>query len=91
MPVKDDYTCMLILDEIIHTCGLCDTEKEALEYAINKMNKEQAVDIDLYGNNSLSGYQQRKEPQIKEEYEKGLVEIIKDKLSVRRKRKGHQL
>ena len=46
---------------------------------------------DLYGNNSLSGFQQRKEPQIKEEYEKGLVEIIKDKLSVRRKRKGHQL
>ena len=28
MPVKDDYTCMLILDEIIHTCGLCDTEKD---------------------------------------------------------------
>ena len=84
MPVKDDYTCMLILDEIIHTCGLCDTEKEALEYAINKMNKEQAVDMDLYGNNSLSGYQQR--DISKEEYQKGLIDVIKDKLSAKKKK-----
>ena len=85
MPVKDDYTCMLILDEIIHTCGLCDTEKEALEYAINKMNKEQAVDMDMCGNNSLSRYQQR--DISKEEYRKGIIDVIKDKLSAK-KRKG---
>lgn len=36
-----------------------------------------------YGNNSLSGFQQRETQQmpVKEEYEKGLIDVLKDKLS----------
>ncbi len=49
------------------------------------MNKEQAVDMDLYGNNSLSGYQQR--DISKEEYQKGLIDVIKDKLSAKKKKR----
>ncbi|MDO5572967.1 MAG: hypothetical protein Q4G60_03195 [bacterium] len=41
---------------------------------------------DLYGNNSLGGFQQREAPEIKEEYEKGLIDVLKDKLrSIREK------
>ena len=41
---------------------------------------KQMVMDELYGNNSLGGYQQRESPPEKEEHEKGLIEVITDKL-----------
>ena len=35
---------------------------------------------ELYGNNSPGGFQQRESKHVKEEHEKGLVEVITDKL-----------
>ena len=42
---------------------------------------KQMVMDELYGNNSLGGFQQRESPRReKEEREKGLIEVITDKL-----------
>ena len=48
--------------------------------SVRRKGMKQMVMDELYGNNSLGGYQQRESPPEKEEHEKGLIEVITDKL-----------
>lgn len=41
------------------------------------------IDMDLYGNNSLSGFQQKKPVPQKEEHEKTLVDLVKERIRKR--------
>jgi hypothetical protein len=67
---------------MLTVCGLCETEKAAIRYAIDQMEWDKTDGMDeLYGNNSLGGFQQRESPRReKEEHEKGLIEVIMDKI-----------
>lgn len=81
MQVNDTETCIAVLRGMLAVCGLCETEKAAIRYAIDQMEGDETDRMDeLYGNNSLVGYQQRESPPEKEEREKGLIEVITDKL-----------
>jgi hypothetical protein len=41
MPVNDTETCVVILRGMLTLCGLCDTEKAAVRYAIDQMEGDE--------------------------------------------------
>lgn len=39
MPVNDTETCIAVMRGMLTVCGLCDTEKSALQYAISQLEE----------------------------------------------------
>lgn len=52
----------------------------------NRTDDGRDIMDELYGNNSLCGYQQHECK--KEEREKTLIEVVKDKLNIRKRKRG---
>lgn len=39
MPVNDTETCIAVMRGMLAVCGLCETEKSALQYAIGRLEE----------------------------------------------------
>ena len=41
MPVNETETCIAVMRGMLTVCGLCDTEKAAIRYAIDQMEGDE--------------------------------------------------